>query len=258
MWEAIIEEVLKTVGTYSWRIVGAVIIILVGLSLAKLVRKTLMRALTTRKLDPKVIYFSDSCVQVLLYGVVLIAALHRLGVETSSLVAMLGAAGLAIGLALRQQLSNVASGLLIIIFRPFSVGNYIEGGGSAGTVEKIELMSTEVLTPENVTVIIPNSKLTADKVINYSRQDTRRLRIVIGVSYKADLKAIRDALQNIVEEEDLILKEPPPGVTIKDLGDKGIKIEIRMWVKSQDYLKAKVHVNEKIKERYDSEEIPFP
>ncbi len=258
MWETIAAEVLRTLGTYSWRIVGALIIILVGLSLAKLLRKTLMRVLTTRKLDPTVIYFSDSCVQVLLYGVVLIAAFHRLGVETTSLVAMLGAAGLAIGLALRQQLSNVASGLLIIIFRPFSVGNYIEGGGSAGTVEKIELMTTEVLTPENVTVIIPNSKLTADKVINYSRQDTRRLRIVIGVSYKADLKAIRDALRNIVEEENLILKEPPPGVTIKELGDKGIKIEIRMWVRSQDYLKAKVQVNEKIKERYDSEEIPLP
>ena len=109
-----------------------------------------------------------------------------------------------------------------------------------------------------MTVIIPNSKLTADKVINYSRQDTRRLRIVIGVGYKADLKAIRDALQNIVEEEDLILKEPQPSITIKELGDKGIKIEIRVWVKSEDYLKAKVQLNEKIKERYDSEEIPFP
>jgi small conductance mechanosensitive channel len=258
MWEAIVSEVLKTLGTYSWRIVGALVILLVGLTLGKLVRKTLMRVLTTRKLDPTVVYFSDSCLQVLLYGVVLIAAIHRLGVETSSLVAMLGAAGLAIGLALRGQLSNVASGLLIIIFRPFSVGNYIEGGGSAGTVEKIELMSTEVLTPENVTVIIPNSKLTADKVINYSRRDDRRLRIVIGVSYKADLQAIRGALQKIVEEEDLILKEPPSSITIKELTDKGIKLEIRMWVKSQDYLKAKVHVNEKIKERYDSEEIPFP
>jgi small conductance mechanosensitive channel len=110
-------------------------------------------------------------------------------VETSSLVAMLGAAGLTIGLALRGQLSNVASGLLIIIFRPFSVGNYIEGGGSAGTVERIELMSTEIRTPENVTVIIPNSKLTADKVINYSHHETRRLRLAIAVSYKTDLKA---------------------------------------------------------------------
>lgn len=258
MWEAIVSEVLKTLGIYSWRIVGALVIILVGFWFVKLVRKTLMSVLTTRKLDPTVIYFGDSSLRVLLYAVVLIAALHRLGVETTSLVAMLGAAGLAIGLALRQQLSNVASGLLIIIFRPFRVGNYIDGGGSAGIVEKIELMSTEIRTPENVTVIMPNSKLTADKVINYSHRDTRRLKVVIGVSYTADLKQIREVLRGIVEKEDLILKEPPPSITIKELGDKGIKIETKVWVKSQDYLKAKVQLNEKIKERYDSEEIPFP
>lgn len=258
MWEGIVSEVLRTLGIYSWKIVGAVIILLVGFWLARLVRKTVTRILTTRNLDPTVVYFADSSLQVLLYGVVLIAAIHRLGVETTSLVAMLGAAGLAIGLALRQQLSNVASGLLIIIFRPFSVGDYIDGGGSAGTVEKIELMSTLVRTPENVTVIIPNSKLTADKVINYSHRDTRRLRMVIGVGYRADLRQIRNALQGIIEEEDLILKEPPPSITIKDLTDKGMKIEMRMWVKSEDYLKAKVQLNEKIKESYDSEEIPFP
>jgi small conductance mechanosensitive channel len=126
MTETIVAEALKTLGAFSWRIVGAAIIILAGLFLAKLARKTVMRILTTRDLDPTVIYFADSCLQVLLYGVVLIATLHRLGVETTSLVAMLGAAGLAIGLGLRQQLSNVASGLLIIIFRPFRVGNYIE------------------------------------------------------------------------------------------------------------------------------------
>ena len=119
-------------------------------------------------------------------------------------------------------------------------------------------MSTEVLTPENLTVIIPNSKLTGDKVINYSRQDTRRLRIAIGVTYKADLNAIRDALQNIVEGEDLVLKDPPPSITIKEITDKGMKIEIRMWVRSQDYLKVKVQVNHKIKEGIDSEEIPLP
>ncbi len=226
--------------------------------LVRLVRKSLTRVLTIRKLDPTVVYFADSCLNILLHGVVLIAALHRLGVEISSLVAMLGAAGLAIGLALRGQLSNVASGLLIIIFRPFGVGNYIEGGGSAGTVEKIELMSTEIRTPENVTVIIPNSKLTADKLVNYSHRRTRRLRIVIGVGYKADLKKIREVLQGIVEAEDLVLKEPKPTITIKELGDKNIKIETRVWVKSRDYLKAKVLLNEKIKERYDSEDIPFP
>jgi small conductance mechanosensitive channel len=258
MWESTVEAALRTVGAYSWRIVGAIIILVVGLSMAKLIRSYVKRILIHRKLEPTVVYFADSSLWVLLYGVVIIAAIHRLGVETTSLVAMLGAAGLAIGLALRAQMSNVASGLLIIIFRPFRVGDYIEGGGSAGTVEKIELMSTEVRTPENLTVIIPNSKLTADKILNYSRRDTRRLKITIGVGYKADLKKIRDVLQSIIEEEDLVLKQPQPSVNIKELGDKNMKVQVVAWVKSQDYLKVKVQLNEKIKERYDSEEIPVP
>ncbi len=258
MWKSAVEEVLRNAATLSWRIVAAIMIVSIGWWLVKIVRNYVGRILRTRKLDPTVVYFADSALQVVLYGVVLIAAVHKLGVETTSLVAMLGAAGLAIGMALRGQLSNVASGLLIIIFRPFGVGDYIEGGGSAGTVERIELMATEICTPENVKVIIPNSKLTADKVINYSHHDTRRLRIALGVGYKADLKAIRDVLQSIVDKEDLILKQPEPSINIKELGDKGIKIEIRAWVKSEDYLKAKVQLNEKIKDRYDSEEIPFP
>ena len=173
MWEQILAEVLKKLGTYSWRIVRALIILAVGAWLAKLIRHHLQRVLIARKLDSTIVYFADSCAGVLVYGVVIIAALHRLGIETTSLVAMLGAAGLAIGMALRGQLSNVASGLLIILFRPFSVGNYIEAGGTSGVVEKIELMSTQVRMPDNVTVIVPNSRLTADKVINYSRNDIR-------------------------------------------------------------------------------------
>jgi small conductance mechanosensitive channel len=258
MWEQILAEVLKKVGTYSWRIVGAAIILAVGVWLAKIIRHHLQRVLVARKLDSTIVYFADSCVRVIVYGVVIIAALHRLGVETTSLVAMLGAAGLAIGMALRGQLSNVASGLLIILFRPFSVGNYIEAGGTAGVVEKIELMSTQVRMPDNVTVIIPNSRLTADKVINYSRNDIRRLDIVLGMGYKTDLKKIREVLQDIIEKEDLILKEPQPSIIVKELGDKGVKIEAGMWVRYQDYLEAKVRLNEKIKERLDSEEIPLP
>ena len=258
MWEGIWAEVLRKVGAYSWRIVGALIILAVGVWLAKLIRHHLQRVLIARKLDSTIVYFADSCVRVVVYGVVIIAALHRLGVETTSLVAMLGAAGLAIGMALRGQLSNVASGLLIILFRPFSVGNYIEAGGSAGIVEKIELMSTQVRMPDNVTVIIPNSRLTADKVINYSRNDIRRLDIALGMGYKTDLKKIREVLQDIIEKEDLILKEPQPSITVKELGDKGLKIEAGMWVRYQDYSEAKVRMNEKIKERLDSEEIPLP
>lgn len=258
MWEELQSQVLREAGTYAWRIVAALIVLAIGIWLAKLLRNYLYRLLTARKLDSTVVYFADNCVQVVLYGVVIIAVLHRLGIETNALVAILGAAGLAIGLGMKGQLSNVASGLLIILFRPFSVGNYIEGGGTAGTVEKIQLMSTEVSRPDNVTVIIPNSKLTSEKVVNYSVRDTRRLDIVVGVSYKADLKKVRDVLQGLIEKEHVILKEPEPSINIKELADKSVKIELDVWVRSEDYYNAKAQLNEKIKECYDSEEIPFP
>jgi small conductance mechanosensitive channel len=183
--------------------------------------------------------------------------LYKLGVESTSLIALIGAAGFAIGFALRGHLANVAAGLLMILFRPFSVGHEIEGGGSAGTVEKIQLLSTEIRTPDNLTVILPNSKLMSDKIINYSNRDTRRLDVLVGVSYKADLKRVREVLQSIIEEDDLILKEPKPNITIKELGDKSVKIEVGIWVRSQDYLNIKVAMNERIKDRFDSEEIPF-
>jgi small conductance mechanosensitive channel len=257
MWEGIQTETLRVAGLYAWRLVAAIIILVVGIWLTRLVTKYLHRILTIRKLDPTLVYFVDSAVQVGLYGLVVIEVLHKLGVESSSLIALVGAAGFAIGFGLRGHLANVAAGLLLIFFRPFSVGDYIEGGGSAGTVEKIELMNTEVRTPDNVTVILPNSKLMSDKVTNYSTRDTRRLAIVAGLSYDADLKKARNVLEGIITEDDRILKEPKPNITIKELAESSVKVEVRVWVKSQDHWKVRVETIEKIKERFDAEGIPF-
>jgi len=257
MWENLQSQVLKEAGPYAGRLIAALIILGVGVWLAKLVRRYLNRVLSTRKLDSTVLYFVDNCVQVLLYGFVIIAVIHELGVETNALVAVLGAAGLAIGFALKGQLSNVASGLLIILFRPISVGDYIESGGSSGTVEKIQLMSTEISTPDNLTVIIPNSKLTSEKVVNYSARDTRRVDILIGVAYEADLLQTRKVLEDIISEDHRILEDPQPNITITDLTETGVRVEIRLWVKSQDNWQVKVDTFEKIKQRFDSQGIPF-
>ena len=258
MWREFQGELLHTLGSYAWKVVAAAIILVVGIWLAGRIKNVVQRVLISKKVDPTIVGFVDSAVQVVLYGLVIIEVLHKLGVESSTLVAAVGAAGFAIGLALRGHLSNVAAGLLMILFRPFGVGDDIEGAGTAGTVEKIQLMSTEIRTPDNLTVILPNSKLMSDKIINYSNRDTRRLDMLIGVSYKADLNSVRDVLKSIVAEDDLFLKEPEPSVTIKDLADKSVKIEVGVWVRSQDYLKARVQMNAKIKEHFDSEEIPFP
>ncbi|MBI4965963.1 MAG: mechanosensitive ion channel [Desulfomonile tiedjei] len=258
MWERFQGQLLHTLGIYAWKVAAAVIILVVGLWLAKIIRNTIHRTLTSKKVDPTIVGFVDSAVEVILYGLVIIEVLYKLGVESSSLIALIGAVGFAIGFALRGHLANVAAGLLMIVFRPFSLGQEIEGGGSAGTVEKIQLMSTEIRTADNLTVILPNSKLMSDKIVNYSSRDTRRLDIIVGVSYKTDLKKVREVLRNLIDEDDLILKEPEPNITVKELGDKSVKIEIGIWVRSQDYWKVKVAMNEKIKERFDSEEIQFP
>ena len=258
MWQAFEGQLLDTLSAYAWRVAAALIILVIGLWLARIIRNAVHRVLVSRKVEPTLVSFVDSAIHVALYGLVVIEVLHKLGVESSTLVAAVGAAGFAIGFALRGHLGNVAAGLLVILFRPFRIGDQIEGGGASGTVEKIQLLDTEIRTPDNLTVIVPNSRLMSDKIINYSHRDKRRLEVIVGVSYKADLKKVRDVLQSIAEEDDLILKEPHPNVTIKELADKSVKIEAAVWVRSADYLKAKVQMNEKIKERFDSEEIPFP
>jgi small conductance mechanosensitive channel len=257
MWRGFEGELLRVLGSYAWRFVAAFIILVVGIWLARIIRNAVHRLLIKRNVDPTIVSFADSAIQAILYGLVIIEVLYKLGVESSSLIALIGAAGFAIGFALRGHLANVAAGLLMILFRPFSVGHEIEGGGSAGTVEKIQLLSTEIRTPDNLTVILPNSKLMSDKIINYSNRDTRRLDLLVGVSYKADLKRVKEVLQSIIAEDDLILKDPKPNITIKELGDKSVKIEVGIWVRSQDYLNIKVAMNERIKDRFDSEEIPF-
>ncbi len=257
MWQGIENEVLRVASTYAWRIVAAAIIVVVGTWLAGIVGKAVHRILTARKLDSTLVHFVDSSVQVLLYGLVIIEALHKLGIDSASLVALVGGAGIAIGLGLRGQLANVAAGLLIVLFRPFSVGHYIEGGGSAGTVERIQLFSTEIRTPDNVMVILPNSRLLSEKIINYSLTDIRRLSIVVSLSYAADLKKAQDALQAIIAEDKRVLQEPKRNVTIRELSETGVKIELMVWVRSQDLWNVQVETTEKIKERFDDEHIPF-
>jgi small conductance mechanosensitive channel len=258
MWIDFQGHLLRLLGSYAWKVSVAVVIFVVGIWLARRIRTLAVRKLVSRKVDPTIVGFVESAILVALYGLVTIETLYKLGVESSSLIALVGAAGFAIGLALRGHLGNVAAGLLMILFRPFSVGDNIEGGGSAGRVEKIELLTTEIRTPDNLTVILPNSKLMADKIVNYSRSDIRRLEIVVGVGYKADLNKIRDVLQSIIAEDDLVLKEPRSEISIKELTDKNVKVEIMVWVRSEDHGRVKVQTIEKIKERFESEDIPFP
>ena len=191
---------------------------------------------------------------------VVIAALAQLGIQTTSFIAIIGAAGLAVGLALQGALANFAAGFLMIIFRPFKTGHYIEGAGVAGVVEEIHVFTTQLRTPDNKTVIIPNAKLMGDNIINYSAKETRRVDLLIGVSYTDDLQKVRKVLQGILEKDDRVLKDPAPMIAVKEFADSSVNFVVRVWVKTENYWDVYFDTTENVKKRFDAEgiSIPFP
>jgi small conductance mechanosensitive channel len=180
------------------------------------------------------------------------------GIETTSFIAILGAAGLAIGLALQGSLSNFASGVLIIMLRPFKSGDYIEAAGKSGSVEKIEIFATELRTPDNKVVIVPNSSIMSGAITNYSREATRRIDLVIGVDYDADLKQAKQVLQSVLEADDRILKDPAYTVAVSELADSSVNFVVRPWVKTPDYWAVYFDLMENIKLALDEANINIP
>jgi small conductance mechanosensitive channel len=183
-----------------------------------------------------------------------------LGIQTTSFIAVLGAAGLAVGLALQGSLSNFAAGVLMIIFRPFKVGDFIEAAGVAGTVEEIQIFTTQLATPDNKTIIIPNGKLTADNIVNYSTKGTRRADMVFGIGYEDDIDKARDIITEILSNDERVLKDPPLQVAVSELADSSVNFVTRAWVNAGDYWGVVFAATETVKKRFDAEgiSIPFP
>ncbi|MBN1381580.1 MAG: mechanosensitive ion channel [Deltaproteobacteria bacterium] len=245
---------------YGLKIIAAIVILIVGCIVAKWIRSVFGRLLRKRNVDEILVSFVVSLTYWAIIAFVIIAALGQLGVQTASFIAVVGAAGLAIGLALQGSLANFAAGVLMIIFKPFKVGDYIEAGGTAGTVEGIGIFTTELKSPDNRKIIIPNAKVTSDCITNYSAKEERRVDIVAGVSYKDDLDKVRKVLEGILAEDDRILKEPAPTIGVVELGDSSVNFVVRPWVKTADYWNVYFATQEKIKKRFDAEgiSIPFP
>jgi small conductance mechanosensitive channel len=191
---------------------------------------------------------------------IIIAALGHLGVQTASLVALLGAAGLAVGLALQGSLANFAAGILLIIFRPFKVEDLIEAAGVTGIVEKIEIFTTQLKTLDNKTIIIPNAKLTADNIINYTKKEIRRVDLVIGVSYEDNIDKVREVVTGVLNADERILDDPSPKVAVYEMADSSVNFVVRPWVKTADYWDVYFSVMENIKKGFDAQgiTIPFP
>ncbi len=245
---------------YGIRVVTAVLVFLVGLLVARIARRVLTRVLQRGKADPTLVSFVGSVSYVSIICFAIIAALGRLGVQTASLVAILGAAGLAIGLALQGSLSNFAAGVLMIVFKPFKVGDFVEGAGTAGTVVEIGIFTTELKTPDNRKVIVPNSKISSDNIVNYTTHATRRLDVPVSVSYASDLARVRDVLNGVIAADPRVLADPAPAVLVAKLAESGIDITVRVWVDRADYWPTLFSMQEKIKTTFDREgiEIPFP
>ena len=245
---------------FGIKFVVALVIVFVGKLLAKLISAGISKLLAHRKVDTAVISFLSSIVYGIVFFVAIIAAISHLGFNTSSLVAIIGAAGLAIGLALQGSLSNFASGVLLITLKPFKTGDFVEVAGIAGIVEEIHIFSTKFRTGDNKTVIVPNGSVTSSSITNYSTKPTRRIDLVIGVSYDADLAKTRELLHKIASSHDNVLKDQDVTVGVSELADSSVNLVVRPWVKSADYWPTYFDLLEQIKVTLDEHgiEIPYP
>ena len=241
-------------------LVTAIVIFFLGKWIVNLVVGALMKAMQKGDMDITLRRFISNLARMLLMLFVIIAAIGALGVQTASLVALLGAAGLAVGLALQGSLSNFAAGVLIVLFRPYKVGDWIEGGGVSGAVEEVQILTTVLKTGDNKRVIIPNSQIMGTTITNYSANETRRVDLVVGVSYSDDLDKVRRELESLVAADDRILDEPAVTIAVSELADSSVNFVLRPWVKTADYWGVYFDLTEAIKKRFDEVgiSIPFP
>lgn len=259
-WNHWTTRAIEFLTDYGARIFFALVIFIIGRWVAGLIQRTICGLMQRNRIDPVLTTFASSMAYFGMLAMVALAALNKLGIETTSFVALIGAAGLAVGLAVQGSLSNFAAGVLIIIFRPFKLGDYIEGGGTAGVVKEITILTTVLATPDNKKIIVPNSAVMGGNITNYSAHDTRRLDLVFGVSYHDDLPKVKRVLEEIIAADARCLKGPAPMVGVLALADSSVNFAVRPWVKTSDYWDVHVDLHMRVKQRFDAEgiSIPFP
>ena len=244
--------------SYAVNIVAALAIIIVGLIIARMISNAVNRLMISRKIDATVADFLSALVRYGIIAFTLIAALGRVGVQTASVIAVLGAAGLAVGLAVQGSLSNLAAGVLLVMFRPFRAGEYVDLGGVAGTVLSVQIFSTTMRTADGKIIVIPNGKIIAGNIINFSREPVRRNEFIIGVAYDSDIDQVKQILTNIIQSEDRILKDREMTVRLNELGASSINFVVRVWSNSGDLQNVYWDVLERIKREFDAAGISFP
>ncbi len=254
------QQVINFVTGYGLNILGAVVILILGKIAASVGRSALHRVLTKAGTDEALVAFFGHLAYYLVLVFAVIAALSKFGVQTASFIAVLGAAGFAVGFALQGSLANFAAGVLILVLRPFRLGDYIEGAGVSGTVKEIQLFNTILATPDNIKIIVPNGKMFGDVIKNITAYDTRRVDLVVGIGYDSDIALAFQTIAKILAEDDRIFPDPAPQIAVSDLADSSVNLIIRPWVKKEHYWPVRLDLTRRIKEEFDENgiEIPFP
>ena len=256
--ELILKRLFEEGSQLGITLVKALIVFLVGRILINMLNKLVRRILARRQIDPSIRTFASSLVNVVLTILLIVSVVGALGVQTTSFAALLASAGVAIGMALSGNLSNFAGGLVILLFKPYKVGDYIEAQGSGGVVREIQIFHTVLTTPDNKAVYIPNGSLSSGMVTNFSREQTRRVDWVFGVEYGSNFEQVKQCLLRILEADDRILKDPQPFIVLGALADSSVNLTVRVWVKSADYWDVYFQTIETVYTTFNKEGIGFP
>ncbi len=258
--EQLMNNLIEWGSTFGIKLIAAIAILIIGNIIAKSIRKLILKLMDKRKVDKTISSFISSLAFSALWVFVILAALSQLGIQTTSFMAIIGAAGLAIGLALQGSLSNFSSGFLIILFRPFKVGDYVKAGGVSGSISKISIFTTDFTTPDNKKIIVPNSQIMNGTITNYSAEKTRRVDLKFGVGYDADIQKVKEILNLVISEHKLVLKDPEPFVRVGELADSSINFVVRVWTKTENYWGVFFDLTEQVKNEFDKNgiSIPFP
>ena len=257
----LLEQIYAVLVTYGLNVLGALAIIILGFMAAGWARRSLERGLSrSGRVDQTLVRFFGSLLRYAIIAFVIIAALQQFGVEATSLVAVFGAAGLAIGLALQGTLSNVAAGVMLLMFRPFKIGDFISAGGQTGTVKEIGLFTIEMATGDNVKIIVPNGQIWGTAIQNFSANPTRRVDLMMGIDYGDNIDTAMATINRVIGEEPRALKDPESTVAVAELGDSSVNIVVRVWVNAADYWGVRWDITKKLKEQLEADgiSIPFP
>ena len=249
---------IKTLSTWGLRVLGALFLLLVGLTVAKLVKRYVAKILEKAKLDETVVPFISSIAYYATLTFVCIAALGLFGVQTTSIVAVLGAAGFAVGLALQGTLSNFSAGVMLMIFRPFKLGDFVDLSGTSGVVKEVGIFSTQLTTPDNVLIIIPNSAVYGHTIKNYSANENRRVDLVVGISYDDDIDKAIAAVKEILASDERVLEEPESTIAVCELADSSVNLVVRPWCSTADYWPLRFALTKALKEGVEASGCSFP